>query len=165
MLCSKSARAEGRRQAGPDPPGFAFTPAGQPGPRGGYGTWRLATGQPGTPDLIVALHPIAVDTCDHRFEAAGHDPGVLLRHLTEIRHATCTGPTCRRPANRADFEHNIPYEAGGRTCQCNGSPKCRTDHRIKQDPRWKVEQITPAILRWTTPSGRHYDTEPTRYPI
>jgi len=89
----------------------------------------------------------------------------MLRHLTEIRHATCTGPTCRRPSRRADFEHNTPYEAGGRTCQCNGSPKCRTEHRIKQDPRWKVEQITPAVLRWTTPSGRQYETEPTRYPI
>jgi hypothetical protein len=162
---SQVARPEHGAPGGPGPPGFAFTATGQPGPPGGYGTWRLATGAPGTPDLIVALHPIATDTCDHRFEAAGHDPGTMLRHLTEIRHATCTGPTCRRPSTRADFEHNIPYEAGGRTCQCNGSPKCRTDHRIKQDPRWKVEQVTPAILRWTTPSGRHYDTEPTRYPI
>ena len=150
---------------GPDPPGFAFTASDEQGPPGGYGTWRLATGPPGTRDLIVALHSIAIDTCDHRFQARGHDPGTLLRHLTEIRHATCTGPTCRRPSRRADFEHNIPYEAGGRTCQCNGSPKCRTEHRIKQDPRWKVEQVTPAILRWTTPTGRQYDTEPTRYPI
>jgi hypothetical protein len=73
---------------------------------------ELADGQPG---LLIALDPIATDTCDHRFEAAGHDPGVKLRHLTEIRHATCTGPTCRRPAARCDFEHNTPYEAGGRT--------------------------------------------------
>ncbi len=162
---SRSARQKHSAPDGPDPPGFAFTASGQPGPPGGYGTWRLATGLPGTRDLIVALHPIAIDTCDHRFEASGHDPGSMLRHLTEIRHATCTGPTCRRPSNRADFEHNIPYEAGGRTCQCNGSPKCRTEHRIKQDPRWKVEQITPAVLRWTTPSGRQYESEPTRYPI
>jgi hypothetical protein len=167
----RSSQAERQKHSapgGPDPPGFAFTATGQPGPPGGYGTWRLATGPPGppgAPDQIVALHPIATDTCDHRFEAAGHDPGIMLRHLTEIRHATCTGPTCRRPSARADFEHNIPYEAGGRTCACNGSPKCRTDHRIKQDPRWKVEQLTPATLRWTTPAGRHYDTEPTRYPI
>jgi len=161
---SQPARQKHSAPDGPDPPGFAFTASGQAGPPGGYGTWRLATGSPGTRGLIVALHPIATDTCDHRFEASGHDPGSMLRHLTEIRHATCTGPTCRRPSARADFEHNIPYAAGGRTCQCNGSPKCRTEHRIKQDPRWKVEQITPAVLRWTTPSGRQYETEPTRYP-
>jgi hypothetical protein len=149
--------------AGPGP-GFTFTASGGDGPPGGYGTWRLSTGIPGRPDLIIALDPIAIDTCDHRFEARGHDPGVKLRHLAQIRHATCTGPTCRRPSRQCDFEHNIPYEAGGRTCLCNTGPKCRHEHRLKQDPRWKVEQITPGTLRWTAPSGRQYTTEPTRYP-
>jgi hypothetical protein len=145
--------------------GFTFTASDEDGPRGGYGTWRLSTGIPGRPDLLIALDPIALDTCDHRFEARGHDPGVKLRHLTQIRHATCTGPTCRRPAKQCDFEHNIPYEAGGATCMCNGGPKCRHEHRLKQNPRWKVEQITPGTFRWTAPSGRQYTTEPTRYPI
>jgi hypothetical protein len=154
--------------AGHDPPSgprFTFTNSGDPGPPGGYGTWRLSTGIPGRPDLLIALDPIALDTCDHRFEARGHDPGVKLRHLAQIRHATCTGPTCRRPSRQCDFEHNIPYEAGGRTCLCNTGPKCRHEHRLKQDPRWKVEQITPGTFRWTAPSGRQYTTEPTRYPI
>ena len=44
-------------------------------------------------------------------------------------------------------------------------PKCRHEHRLKQDPRWTVEQPTPSTFRWTTPSGRQYTTEPTRYPI
>jgi uncharacterized protein DUF222 len=177
----RAARApEPRPPRGHDPPGghdppaglgagpgrgFTFTASDEDGPRGGYGTWRLSTGIPGRPDLLIALDPIALDTCDHRFEARGHDPGVKLRHLTQIRHATCTGPTCRRPAKQCDFEHNIPYEAGGATCMCNGGPKCRHEHRLKQNPRWKVEQITPGTIRWTAPSGRQYVTEPTRYPI
>jgi hypothetical protein len=150
---------------GGDPPRFTFTASGDQGPPGGYGTWRLSTGIPGRPDLLIELDPIAIDTCDHRFEARGHDPGVKLRHLTQIRHATCVAPTCRRPAQQCDFEHNIPYEAGGRTCSCNGGPTCRHDHRLKQNPRWKVEQITPGTFRRTGPSGRQYTTEPTRYPI
>jgi hypothetical protein len=89
----------------------------------------------------------------------------MLRHLAQVRHATCTGPGCRRPAGQCDFEHNTPYEAGGRTCPCNGHPKCRFDHRVKQDPRWNVEQLANGEVRWTTPSGRQYVTEPTRYPI
>jgi hypothetical protein len=52
----------------------------------------------GRRDLLVTLDPIATDECDHRFEAMGHDPGVKLRHLSQIRHATCTGPGCRRPS-------------------------------------------------------------------
>jgi hypothetical protein len=117
------------------------------------------------PDLIVTLDPITTQECDHRFQAKGHDPGAKLRHLSGVRHATCTGPWCRRPATRCDFEHNIPYEAGGRTCLCNAGPKCRCDHRLKQDPRWHVDQLPDGTFRWTTPTGRQYTTEPTRYPI
>ena len=155
--------------SGPDPPpggpSFTFTATDQPGPPGGYGTWTLSTGTPGQRDLLIALGPIPNGECDHRHEAKGHDPGVLLRHLAQVRHATCTGPGCRRPAERCDFEHNIPYEAGGRTCLCNGNPTCRYDHRAKQDPRWNAEQLPTGHVRWTTPSGRQYLTEPTRYPI
>jgi hypothetical protein len=152
--------AEGRE----GPPGFTFTAAGREGPPGGYGTWRLRTPGDG-PDLIIELYPLTTDPCHHRFQAAGHDPGVKLRHLAQIRHATCTSPVCRRPAATSDFEHNIPYEAGGRTCLCNAGPKCRHDHRLKQQPRWKVDQLPDGTFRWTTPSGRSYATEPTRYPI
>jgi Domain of unknown function (DUF222) len=151
-----------------DPPphsAFTFTATGEPGPPGGYGSWRLATGVPGRPGFLVTLDPIALDVCDHRFRVSGHNPGVKLRHLARIRHATCTAPTCRRPSAQTDFEHNIPFENGGATCLCNGGPKCRHDHRLKQHPRWNAEQITPGTFRWTAPSGRQYTTEPTRYPI
>ena len=162
--CARPEPKGHRKRAGPGPPGFSFTPNGAHGPPGGYGVWRLRT-PGGGPDLLVTLDPIATRECDHRFEARGHDPGVKLRHLTEVRHATCTGPGCRRPATQADFEHNTPYEAGGRTCMCNGGPKCRRDHRLKQDPRWTVDQLPGGTFRWTTPTGRQYTTEPTRYPV
>ena len=154
-----------RKPDGHDPPGspgFTFTPTGQPGPPGGYGTWRFTTGQQ---DMMIKIEPLPTRDCDHRWQARGHDPGVMLRHLTEVRNARCTGPGCRRPAVRCDFEHNVPYEAGGRTCMCNGAPKCRSDHRMKQDPRWNAEQLPGGYMQWTTPSGRQYVTEPTRYPI
>jgi Domain of unknown function (DUF222) len=149
---------------GRDGPGFSFTREDRDGPPGGYGTWRLRTPGDG-PDLIVELYSLSTENCDHRFQAKGHDPGVKLRHLAQVRHATCASPVCRRPAGQCDFEHNVPYEAGGRTCLCNGSPKCRHDHRLKQQPGWKVDQLPDGTFRWTTPSGRDYITEPTRYPI
>ncbi len=167
----RSEQARRERAGGPDPPGstsapqFTFTPDRRDGPDGGYGTWRLATGIPGRPDLIISLGPIATDPCDHRHQARGHDPGVLLRHLTQIRYATCTGPGCRRPSTHADFEHSVPYEAGGRTCTCNGDPKCRHDHRLKQHPGWTAEHRADGTIRWTMPSGRQHTTEPTRYPV
>ena len=162
--CARPEPKSHTKRAGPGPPGFTFTPASRDGPPGGHGTWRLHTSGPG-PDLIITLDPLTTDPCDHQHQASGHDPGVKLRHLSQVRHATCTSPVCRRPAARCDFEHNTPYEAGGRTCLCNGGPKCRHDHRLKQHPKWRVDQLPDGTFRWTTPSGRSYDTEPTRYPI
>jgi hypothetical protein len=131
----------------------------------GTGAARLGAGvrgRVGEPGSVVRVRD---GTGCHRFQAKGHDPGVKLRHLSQVRHATCTGPICRRPASQCDFEHNTPYEAGGRTCLCNGGPKCRHDHRLKQHPKWKVDQLPDGTFRWTTPAGRTYTTEPTRYPI
>ena len=162
--CARPEPKSHRTRAGPGPPGFTFNPAGRDGPPGGYGTWRLRTPGPG-PDLIVALESLTTDPCDHRYQSRGHDPGVRLRHLAQVRHATCTSPVCRRPAAQADFEHNVPYEAGGRTCLCNTGPKCRHDHRLKQHPKWMVDQLPDGTFRWTTPAGRTYTTEPTRYPV
>ncbi len=171
--CARPEPKGRRTRAGPpgghrdrDGPGFAFMPTGEDGPAGGYGSWRLHTPGPGPgPGLVVGLDSVTTDPCDHRFQAQGHDPGVKLRHLSQVRHATCTSPVCRRPAAQCDFEHNVPHEAGGRSCLCNGGPKCRHDHRLKQQPRWNVDQLPDGTFRWTAPSGRSYDTEPTCYPI
>ena len=159
--CARPEPKRHRKRAGPatrDGPGFSFTATAEPG------TWRLRT--PGSgPDLLVKVDPIDTGPCDHRFQAKGHDPGARLRHLTQVRYARCTGPGCRRPTAQCDYDHNTPYEAGGRTCLCNGGPKCRRDHRLKQDPRWTVDQLRDGTFLWTTPSGRTYTTEPTRYPV
>jgi hypothetical protein len=166
--CARPEPKSHAKRAGPGPPpggtGFSFTPASRDGPPGGYGTWRLRI-PGGGPDLMVAIDTLETQDCQHRYQARGHDPGVKLRHLSQVRHATCTSPVCRRPATQCDFEHNTPYETGGRSCLCNGGPKCRHDHRLKQQPGWTVEQLPDGTFRWTTPAGRSYDTEPTRYPI
>ena len=33
------------------------------------------------------------------------------------------------------------------------------------DRLWNVDQLPDGTFRWTTPSGRSYDTEPTCYPV
>jgi hypothetical protein len=169
------------------------TPGSEHGPPGGYGTIRLstaaftgatgtaftaatggagggtaftaATGAPGGGrDLVFALEPLA-GPCDHRHQAAGHDPGRMLRHLTGILNAHCTFPPCRRPEHTCDYEHSQPYDQGGRTCLCEAGPTCRHDHRAKQAPGWRVEQAgARGWFRWTTPSGRTYLSRPTQYP-
>jgi hypothetical protein len=161
--CAKAIQKK-RKPGRPAPhaPRFTFTPTGDPGPDGGYGTWHLTIAGR---EYTVTLHPIPVTSCDHRYQTDAYRPGRLLRHLVEVRDGQCTQPTCVRTARRCDFEHAVPYDKGGRTCGCNGGCRCRRDHKVKQSPGWKVTQPGPGYHQWTTPSGRTYTTEPMRYPI
>ena len=132
------------------------------GPPGGYGTWRYTHGN----RVIVFEFENLAGPCDHKHQAAGHNPGRLLRHLTGVLHATCTNPGCRRPEGQSDYEHARSWERGGITCLCQAGPVCRRHHRDKQRKGWKVEgSSTPGWFTWTTPSGRTYPSKPTVYPI
>ncbi len=126
-------------------------------PRGG-------SGAAGKRELVFALEGLA-GPCDHRHQAPGHDPGVMLRHLTGILNTACTFPPCRRPESQSDYEHSLPYEQGGLTCLCQAGPVCRANHRDKQSPGWHLEDAgARGWFRWTTPSGRSYLSRPTQYP-
>ena len=113
--------------------------------------------------LRIRITPLAAGTCDHRNEEPGYKPSRLLRHLIEARTATCTAPGCRRPAAQCDQDHTIPYQAGGRSCQCNLGPLCRRHHRCKQAHGWTLEQPEPGVFVWTTPARRRYTTGPKTY--
>ena len=156
--CGRPSAKRGRPVPHREP---VFTAADRGPP--GTGTLRLnlsAFAQ----DLDFTLEPLA-GPCDHRHEAAGHDPGAMLRHLTGILNACCTFPPCRRPASQCDYEHSVPFEAGGRTCLCEAGPVCRHNHRDKQAAGWRLEPAgSRGWFRWTTPSGRSYLSGPTQYP-
>jgi Domain of unknown function (DUF222) len=168
-------RTRGQRDGPPPPatppsshspraaPGFTLTPNEGPGPPGGYGSWILTLpGQAG--ELTVDLHPVPTGECGHQYEAAGHDPGDLLRHLVNVRDGTCGFPACSRHAKETDFEHAQPFDKGGRTCGCNCWSCSRSCHQVKQSEGWDVEEVRPGYHQWTTPSGRRYTQEPWRYP-
>jgi hypothetical protein len=114
-----------RRKRGPpggtSPPGttstgFTFTRIG-PGPPGGYGSWRFTTGVPGQQAWILDIHPIPSGDCDHRYQASGHDPGTRLRHLSQIRHSTCTAPCADAPRTaRTSSTTFRTKRAAGRAC-------------------------------------------------
>ena len=123
-------------------------------PSGAAGAWLSA----------IDIQPLATGDCSHPRESKGYRPSPSLRHLIQIRDITCTHPSCRRPATQGDIDHTIPYDQGGRTCECNLGPPCRRHHQAKQAPGWTLEQPRPGTYIWTTPSGRTYTTRPGRYP-
>ena len=103
--------------------------------------------------------------CGHQNATTAYRPTPRLREFVVARDGTCTFPPCGQPAWRADLDHTIPWHRGGPTCGCNLSARCRTHHKIKQLPGWRLSQPRLDTMVWTTPAGRTYIVEPNRYPI
>jgi hypothetical protein len=153
--------AHGCARAGPSPgrPTGAASRAG-PGPDGGG---AAATGLAAWLNRIP-VKPLQTRDCAHPRLGHSYQPGPGLRHLVEVRNATCIAPGCRRPAGRCDLDHTTPYHLGGLTCECNLGPLCRHHHRCKQLRGWSLVQVSPGTFTWCLPSRRNYQTTPTEYP-
>lgn len=123
-----------------------------------------AAGDPTAWLAAVPISPIVTATCDHRRESASYQPSDPLRHIIKLRSRRCGFPGCRRPAVRCDDDHTIPYDKGGRTCECYLHPLCRRHHQTKQARGWRLDQPEPGVLTWTTPSGRQFTVVPEPYP-
>jgi len=140
-----------RPGSGPDPPAGS----GPAPPAGSLAAWIAA----------LRVEWLQRETCDHSRETQSYRPGRLLDHLIKIRNPTCTAPGCRRPAQRSDIDHVIPYHLGGRTCECNCHPGCRRHHRCKGSAGWHLEMPEPGVLVWRLPHGRSYTSRADPYPI
>jgi hypothetical protein len=106
----------------------------------------------------------AAGECAHTAATAAYRPPPRIRELVEARDRTCRQPTCRQPAAHADLDHTVAHHKGGLTCPCNLGGRCRTHHKIKQEPGWILTQPRPGYFEITTPAGRTYVTEPDVYP-
>ena len=122
---------------------------------------RAADAGPGDWAIMIGLRALAAGSCDHERESGHYRPPPSLWHLIQTRNQRCTAPGCRMPAAKCDDDHTVPFEKGGRSCECNLGPLCRHHHRVKQLQRWRLEQPEPGVLAWVTPSGWKYITGPT----
>ena len=147
---------------------WCVTVTGDSGQAVGHGCahgQRPAPADPGPKwSFTVKVNALASTGCGRERESNRYRPPPSLWHLIQIRNQRCTYPGCRMPAARCDDEHTIPFEKGGRTCECNLAPVCRHHHRVKQLQGWKLEQPEPGVLAWVTPAGWKYITGPANYP-
>src|SRR5579875_2181023 len=151
--------------------GWHLTLTGPGGIAVGHGCARTAPGpdSTGLARRLDWLRQIKIDwletgACTHSRESPRYRPPPSLAHLIKVRQRACCFPGCRRPARRCDEDHTIPYDQGGRTCECNLSPLCRTHLRAKQAGGWHLSQPEPGHLTWTLPHGRSYQVTPASYP-
>ena len=117
-------------------------------------TWRRLITDPITGQLL--------DVGRTRYRA----PEALDEHV-RVRDSTCRTPGCSRPARDCDVDHVVPYPAGT-TSNDNLNAKCRRDHRLKHEGRWRHEVSTdpdqpPHTIVLTSPMGVQHVTHATIY--
>ncbi len=81
---------------------------------------------------------------------------VLLRDTYEVF------PYSSRTARTGDLDHTDPYRPGRQrqTRASNLGPLWRKPHRAKTHADWLLEQPTPGIFWWQTPTGQRYRVGP-----
>ena len=92
-----------------------------------------------------------------------YSPPAPLREYLLVRDQTCRFPGCSQPAIRTDLDHTEAFtgdDRGGATSASNLHCLCRRHHRLKTHHQWKVTAEPGARLRWTSPRGRSYKTDP-----
>jgi hypothetical protein len=148
--------------------GWCLTITGPDGRAIAHGCARAGPGPPGTSHAAwlrgISIKWLESGDCTHQRQTPAYRAPRSLRHLISIRQRSCSFPGCRHQASRIDHDHTIPFDQGGRTCECNLSPLCRAHHQAKQCPGWLLEQPGPGNLTWTLPSGRRYAVTPDPYP-
>ncbi|WP_395243500.1 DUF222 domain-containing protein [Agromyces sp. MMS24-K17] len=85
-----------------------------------------------------------------------------LDGFVRVRDGQCRFPGCSRRADRADLDHTLAWQHGGRTDASNLGALCRHHHRLKHETGWRVQQEPGGVMRWTSPAGHLLRTLPER---
>jgi hypothetical protein len=84
-----------------------------------------------------------------------------LRLWLRVRDETCRAVGCGRRAATSDVDHGHDWAKGGETAGDNLAHLCRGDHTRKHRLGWRMEHLPGGFVRWTSPMGRSYLTEPS----
>ena len=83
-----------------------------------------------------------------------------LRRYLRVRDETCRWPGCRRAAAHSDLDHTLDWQFEGLTAHDNLAHLCPADHALKSETRWSYVHLPDGTLKWTSPTGRTFLSEP-----
>jgi hypothetical protein len=96
------------------------------------------------------------DIGQHRYR-----PSESLARLIRARDRRCRHYGCEQ--TRTDIDHTVRFP-DGETAKENLASLCRRHHRMKHaDNGWTVKAKHNAVLEWTSPTGRKYESQPAPY--
>jgi hypothetical protein len=97
-----------------------------------------------------------------KLESRGYQPSPELVAQVRARDGVCRGPGCDLPADRTDFDHEVPWPEGA-TSYVNGYAKERFCHMSKTARLWHSQPDGEHGLKWATLAGREYLTYPKNW--
>jgi hypothetical protein len=115
-------------------------------------------------DLKPDFEPIARGSSARGRTEDQYAPSRKLAHLVRARTNTCPGPGCDAQALHNELDHTVEWPAGD-TSEANLAPPCSRHHKAKHARGWHLDQPEPGRMRWSTPSGRTFVSEPTVYDL
>ncbi|WP_421735816.1 DUF222 domain-containing protein [Cellulomonas sp.] len=98
-------------------------------------------------------------------------PGADVTRTVVARDVTCTFPGCRKPADRCEIDHRVPYDhapspgsvLNPQTCEANLHALCKHHHQAKTKSWWRVtHDPATGISTWTDRHGLTYARHPVR---
>ena len=83
-----------------------------------------------------------------------------LRRYLRVRDETCRWPGCRRAATQCDIDHTLDWQFDGLTEHDNLAHLCPADPALKSETRCTYAHNPDGTLKWTSPTGRTFLSEP-----
>ncbi|ONI84221.1 hypothetical protein ALI144C_16275 [Actinosynnema sp. ALI-1.44] len=113
-------------------------------------TWRRVITDPAGQVLEVSRR---------RFASPG------LTRFVQARDRVCRQPGCAVVAQRCEVDHSVPYAEGGVTGVGNVAMLCKRHNLMRQRTTWRMDQVMPGVLAFTTPGRRTVLTTPVGYDV
>jgi hypothetical protein len=111
-------------------------------------------------------HRMLTDEAGHLVELStkSYQPtGPIWQHVV-AEHATCFRPGCDAPSTEGDLDHRTAWPLGP-TDTSNLWPGCRTDHRTKHAPGFRIEQAEDGSYVLRTAAGFRHSIARTTNPV
>ncbi|WKK70996.1 hypothetical protein Q0F99_15080 [Rathayibacter oskolensis] len=91
-------------------------------------------------------------------------PPPQMRLALQLRDQTCRFPGCTRPASTSEADHTIEWRERRPHLPRDLASLCTAHHHVRHGDRWTYRLHPDGTTEWTTPTGRHVTTSPTRPP-
>ncbi|MCL2470227.1 MAG: 13E12 repeat family protein [Propionibacteriaceae bacterium] len=97
------------------------------------------------------------------FSVDQYEVPARLRHQVVLRNPYDVFPWSSIESRNLDLDHTIAFQVGqpGQTNPSNLGPVSRRAHRIKTVAGWQLDQPTPGVYIWRTPTGQTIQVDHT----